>query len=239
MFQWLIDRRHRAFRENLSAYLDDQLSARERRRLEDHLATCAACLGELEELRAVVEAVKSLPAAPVPRSFTIEPAALPRPAAAPRASLAFGVLSAAALVVFAALLGSDLLTRPGGEPTREEEAVSEAMAPAALEAREGAEPYEGGAPATAETFAPGAAAPAPTMAAPGEAPATPAPAPGEPEEEEAEATPLAAERAPAPGVEEEGGGGRTVLRALEVAFGGVFLVALGGAVWMRRRGGLR
>lgn len=237
MFQWLVDRRHRAFREDLSAYLDGQLSAQEKGRLEDHLSDCAACRRELDELRAVVDAVKSLPAAPVPRSFAIEPAAAPRPALMARPSLALGALSAAAVVLFAVVLGGDLLTQPGGEPVQEELA-GEAMAPVALEAREEADV---GAPAAGEMPAPEAAAPAPTVPAAAEAPESPDPELRGPEERDAELAPAPAaeERAPPPGGEDEAGSGRTVLRALEVALAVVFLAALGGAVWMRRRGGVR
>lgn len=44
----------------LSEYLDDELSATERRQLEDHLQGCAACRATLEELRAVVARAASL-----------------------------------------------------------------------------------------------------------------------------------------------------------------------------------
>jgi hypothetical protein len=252
VFRWLIDRRHRAFREDLSAYLDGQLSEREKRRLEEHLSLCAGCRRELDELRAVVEAVRSLAAAPVPRSFAIEPAAAPRPAAARRPSLALGALSAAALVVFAVLLGGDLLTQPGGGRAGEE-AQSQAMAPVLQGATEGEGADEAGAAPAPEMAAPPAEAPAPTVAAPGaEAPAptvaAPAlalgsatPLPGEKEEMGVEASPLPApeEQAPPFAGEVEGGSGRTALRALEVSFAVVFLAALAGAVWMRRRGGVR
>ena len=240
MFQWLANRRHRRFREDLSAYLDGQLSERRQRRLEEHLAACPACGRELNELRSVVEAVKSLPTVPVPRSFAIQPAAAPRVAPAPRASLAFGALSAAALVVFALLLGGDLLTRPGGE-TLERELASEAMAPAAAELEEGAEADEAtGGPAEAMP-APETPAPAPTVAAPAEVPEPYASPPAEQEDRGAELAPSPAitERAPAAEEEGEEGSGRTVLRALEVGFAGLFLVALGGAVWIKRRGDVK
>ncbi len=237
MFRWLMDRRHRAFREDLSAYLDGQLSEREKRRLEEHLSDCAACRRELDELRAVVEAVRSLAAAPVPRSFAIEPAAVPRPAAARRPSLALGALSAAALVVFAVLLGGDLLTQPGGGRAGEE-AQSRAMAPVLQGATEGEQADEAGAAPAPEMAAPQTEAPAPTVAAPALAPASATPLPGGKEEMGVEASPAPEEQAP-PAGEVEGGSGRTALRALEVSFAVVFLAALAGAVWTRRRGGVR
>ncbi len=47
--------------EELSAYLDHELSPEERARLEDHLQTCPRCRQELESLRAVSRLVASLP----------------------------------------------------------------------------------------------------------------------------------------------------------------------------------
>jgi anti-sigma factor RsiW len=234
VFRWLANRRHRALREELSAYLDGRLSSEAKRRLEEHLGACAACRSELEELRSVVEAMRSLPTVPAPRSFAIEPAAAPRPrpVGAPRASLALGGLSAAALLVFAVILSADLLTRPGAG-TVQKAAAPEAMAPASLQAGEGAQQDEAG--AGAETFAPEETpAPAPTAAAPGEAVETP-------EARAAEVPTPPAPEAEAPASVEEGGGngGRTVLLGLEVAFGVAFVTALAGAVWLRRRGDIR
>jgi len=240
VFQWIADRRHRRFRDDLSAYLDGRLSERRQRRLEEHLAACPACERELNELRSVVEAVKSLPTVPAPRSFAIQPAAAPRVAPAPRASLAFGALSAAALVVFGVLLGSDLLTRTGGG-TVERQAASGAMAPAAAELGEGAEADEGGGQLEGAVGAPEEEAPAPTVAAPAEVPEPYASPPAGQENRGAELapTPAIAERAPAAEEEGEEGSGRTVLRALEAGFAGLFLAALGGAVWIKRRGDVR
>jgi anti-sigma factor RsiW len=240
VFRWLANRRHRALRGELSAYIDGRLSSEDERRLEEHLEACADCRSELEELRSVVEAMRSLPTVPAPRSFAIEPAAVPRPrpVGAPRASLALGGLSAAALLVFAVILGADLLSRSGGE-TVQKASVPEAMAPA-LQADAGAQANESGtdegALAPEESPAPEQApALAPTVTAPGEAAETPEaraaelPTPPAPEEE-------------APAAAQEGGGGgagRTVLLGLEVAFGVAFVTALAGAVWLRRRGDVR
>lgn len=237
MFQWLAGRRHRRFREDLSAYLDGQLPEQRRRRLEEHLAGCPACERELDGLRSVIEAVKSLPQAPVPRSFAIEPAAAPRIAPAPRPSLAFGALSAAALVVFGVLLGGDLLTQPGGESV-EREMASEEMAPAATGLGGAGQADEAGEGPAAQMAPPEGEAPAPTPAAPAEAPESFVAPPVEEEDRGAELapTPAITERAPAAEEEGEEGSGRTVLRALEVGFAGLFLVALGGAVWFKRRG---
>ncbi|MEJ7784909.1 MAG: zf-HC2 domain-containing protein [Solirubrobacteraceae bacterium] len=40
--------------ELVTAYLDDALSARDRRRLETHLAACPYCSGYLEQIRATI-----------------------------------------------------------------------------------------------------------------------------------------------------------------------------------------
>lgn len=47
--------------ETLSAYLDEELQAAERARVEDHLAGCARCAAERRSLEAVATAVSSLP----------------------------------------------------------------------------------------------------------------------------------------------------------------------------------
>lgn len=48
-------------RDELSAYLDDTLSQRRRRPVEQHLKSCADCRRELDALRSVVDAARSLP----------------------------------------------------------------------------------------------------------------------------------------------------------------------------------
>jgi anti-sigma factor RsiW len=63
-------------RERLSAFLDGELPTAERAALEAHLTGCARCAAELGELRQVVGILRALPAARVPRSFTL-PAAVP------------------------------------------------------------------------------------------------------------------------------------------------------------------
>lgn len=65
-------------REQLSAYLDGELEAEERQRLEAHLMACADCQRELAELRQTRQLLRALPAPALPRSFT-----LPVPEAAP------------------------------------------------------------------------------------------------------------------------------------------------------------
>ena len=102
--------------ELLSAYLDGQLSAGERARLEAQLATDPALRAELEALRHTVVLVRDLPPVPIPRNFILPPtvAARPRPApsARPRRAWAAPLLTAATAVVsllFVVVLAGDLL----------------------------------------------------------------------------------------------------------------------------------
>lgn len=103
--------RHRRFRDQLSAYIDGALDPPAAARLEAHLAQCAPCRVELEQLRATVAALRELPEAEAPRSFALSPerAAVRRPAV-PAAPLAFGARIAAAgvAVALAAVLVVDL-----------------------------------------------------------------------------------------------------------------------------------
>ncbi|HEX2514497.1 MAG TPA: anti-sigma factor, partial [Chloroflexota bacterium] len=82
---------HAELSEQLNAYLDRALDDVTRRRLERHLAACAACRLDLEQLRATRDALRSLPQLEAPRSFAI---ALPAPENA-RVAPPVGVTSAA------------------------------------------------------------------------------------------------------------------------------------------------
>jgi hypothetical protein len=73
-------------RERLSAYLDGELPASERAPLERHLAGCAECRSDLDELREVRGLLRSMPAPALPRSFTIPAGAVPEPIAPRRAA---------------------------------------------------------------------------------------------------------------------------------------------------------
>lgn len=101
--------------ELLSAYLDDQLSAKERARLEARLASDPALRAELEDLRRTVALVRELPTAPLPRNFIL-PQTTPhkrvvRPTS-PRRAWAAPLLTAAstvASVLFVVVLVGDVL----------------------------------------------------------------------------------------------------------------------------------
>jgi hypothetical protein len=56
-------------REQLSALMDDALAVHERAALDAHLATCADCRGELEQLRATTALLRRLPVVRAPAGF--------------------------------------------------------------------------------------------------------------------------------------------------------------------------
>jgi hypothetical protein len=64
--------------ELLSAYLDGELDAEVRERLEAQLDTDPALRAELEALRRTVTLVRDLPVQPIPRNFILSPKAVPR-----------------------------------------------------------------------------------------------------------------------------------------------------------------
>ncbi len=106
--------RHEVRKEDLSAYVDGELSASALQRVEAHLEVCAACSESVTELRAVRQSVKELPRVPVPRSFVLREADV---AAAPTRAggglfgsvtpLLSGV-AAIAIVAFVVLAGFDI-----------------------------------------------------------------------------------------------------------------------------------
>jgi hypothetical protein len=93
--------------EQLSAYVDGELDARARRRVEAHLAGCDACSALLAELQVTKSMLAALPRQEPRRSFRLGPqyAAQPRPVAR-RSAWTFA--PAAALTVLVALLAVDL-----------------------------------------------------------------------------------------------------------------------------------
>jgi hypothetical protein len=100
-------------KELLSAYLDGEVTEKERKLIESHLASCPSCASELEDLRRVVGLVAALPREAVPEGFvqnTIERLPAPRTPAGeglrrfflqPRWAFTSGALAAAALIFVA------------------------------------------------------------------------------------------------------------------------------------------
>ena len=104
-------RRNEHDEEQLSAYLDGELNARQTENVERHLSVCDACAALLEELRETRTLLFALPAQPPPRSFVLGPehARAPvRDVARPSKRFNLALAPAAALSVFVALVAVDL-----------------------------------------------------------------------------------------------------------------------------------
>jgi anti-sigma factor RsiW len=59
-------------RERLSAYIDDEILAQERARIEEHLRHCNACVLELTSLRQINELLDSMPNETPAPAFTLK-----------------------------------------------------------------------------------------------------------------------------------------------------------------------
>ncbi len=100
--------------ELLSAYLDNEITAQERRQVTAHLATCASCRENLQSLRAAVALVRALPRVPVPRAFTLTEAivgARPRKARSPWIVTYLRGATVVAAMMLVVLVGGDLFLR--------------------------------------------------------------------------------------------------------------------------------
>ncbi|SRR5579884_334173 len=177
--------------ELLSPYVDGQVSPEERRRVEEHAASCAECAAELADLRALKAALSQLPQRAVPRSFAIGPRAL-RPAALSGTVGGFvRALSsvAAALVVVAvgvslAIQGLPRQSSVAAPALETASAAARAAAPAAATAQALPAGPQAAAAKPASSVAPSQPQPPSTQAQPGAAPAqardTQAAAPAQP-----------------------------------------------------------
>ncbi len=97
--------------DRLSEYLDNELDGAERAALELHLASCPACAGALDELRAVIAAAGALEDTPPERDLwagiavrlapTAEPAVISLPERRRRFSFTLPQLAAAGIAVVA------------------------------------------------------------------------------------------------------------------------------------------
>lgn len=124
--------------ELLSAYLDGELSDRDRRALEERLAAESDLRRALDELRVTVRLLNSLPRLKAPRSFALDPAQFGR-----RASWWQRVLASGALLQWSGALGTAAsiilvvlgltLGRGDSEPAQDAQAPSATLsaAPAA------------------------------------------------------------------------------------------------------------
>jgi hypothetical protein len=100
--------------EQLSAYLDGRLERSEAARLEARLRQDPLLRLELQELRATVQALSSLPLIRPPRSFTLQPQAVGRRTGYPLLQLG----TALATLSFLVVIGADLLVNRGAQPTQ-------------------------------------------------------------------------------------------------------------------------
>jgi hypothetical protein len=161
--------------ELFSPYLDNQVTAEERKFLEWYLADHPEARTQLNMLKAAVQMTKTLPPVKAPRSFVLPRSMARKPALALRLypMMRLATVAATALFIFAA--AGDLATMSRFAPA----ASAPQSVPLSAE-------RAGLATATAETEARSAAAPAPTQAPqPTEAPAsspTLVPAPAKPAE---------------------------------------------------------
>ena len=104
-------RRNEHDEEQLSAYLDGELSSRHAENVEKHLSTCDSCAALLEELRGTRALLSALPTRTPRRSFVLgaEYAQAPvRDVATPPRRFSLALAPAVALSVFVALLFVDL-----------------------------------------------------------------------------------------------------------------------------------
>jgi hypothetical protein len=120
MLDWLKSYRHPLKETELSAYLDGRLSPDRSRRLEEHFRSCDPCRRKLADLRALAEALREMPEAPVPRSFSLTPEqvrgvrrATPY-APAGRLYPVFRNAAAAALLLLFASVGADIFLHSHG-----------------------------------------------------------------------------------------------------------------------------
>lgn len=89
---------HELCQENLSAFLDGQVTHRERMRVQKHLEECAACRADLEALRHTVALLRAVPAVKPPRSFLIPAREVIQQRQAQRRRLAYVYMQAATAV---------------------------------------------------------------------------------------------------------------------------------------------
>jgi anti-sigma factor RsiW len=101
--------------EDLSAYVDQELTGTARQELEAHLQTCETCRRRLDALRQTVSAVKAMPTEAPPRPFTIPPQRQQRKATTGWA-WAGGALAAACLLIVVSI-GFANLPHGGGTAT--------------------------------------------------------------------------------------------------------------------------
>jgi len=120
-------------REELSAYLDGRLSAQDRAAMERHIQACPECSLALDQLRQIVDAMRSTPPVRPPRSFALTPDTV-QTQGQPPSWLRWWYRSAPAIAGVAALLLAALLFADlGARPRMLASAPPPPTAPAAAE----------------------------------------------------------------------------------------------------------
>jgi hypothetical protein len=84
---------------NLSAYLDDELTPRQKKRVEQHLATCEPCCRDLALLERTAALLRRAPMRPVPRSFALPASAQSKQTSYQRWNSTYGALRSASVMV--------------------------------------------------------------------------------------------------------------------------------------------
>ncbi len=108
-------RRSAHLEEELSAYVDGELSERASRAVETHLASCEACSGLLAELQDTKSLLSELPKVEPRRSLVLGPEfAIERKAATPRRASFTSAPAAVALTFLVALVFADVTDSTGG-----------------------------------------------------------------------------------------------------------------------------
>ena len=111
---------HELLEESLSAYIDGELLAGEKARVQKHLEECEACSENLATLRQTVVLLGELPTVPAPISFALRPAPVRPRARVTAPAWGYGLLKGAtalAALLLVLLIGGDLtLQFLGGFP---------------------------------------------------------------------------------------------------------------------------
>jgi len=116
--------------EDLSAYIDGELSGGRLDAAQRHVASCPDCSAAIDELREVKALVSQLPEVEPSRSLVLNPAMAgvgqKRPQQAPRRS-SFAFVPAAALVLLVALFAADLTVSTSNTSNDEASTASQAI----------------------------------------------------------------------------------------------------------------
>jgi anti-sigma factor RsiW len=126
MFRWMKRSpqiEHEFCQENLSPFLDKQLTSSEQARVTRHLQECPACRADLQSLRQTVALLRATPVLKPPRTFFIPASEGVRQRHVQRSRLAYGYLqfaTAVATVLLVLVVSGDALLRLGvARPARQ------------------------------------------------------------------------------------------------------------------------